>query len=74
VAEALALGPTSSDVVYKSAVVHALAGRRDEAVAALGRAIAMGFRAWEAAVDEDLAVLRADARFVSMTAGPKEAS
>ena len=74
VSEALALSPTSSDVVYKSAVVHALGGRLDEAVAALGQAIGMGFRAWEAAVDEDLAILRSDARFVSMTAGPKEAS
>ena len=74
VEEALASSPSSSDIVYKTAVVHALGGRRDDALAALGRAIAMGFRAWEAAVDEDLASLRTDARFVSMTAGPKEAS
>jgi len=33
----------------------------------------MGFRVWEAAVDEDLASLRKDGRFVSLTAG-KEAS
>jgi len=72
-AEALALSPTSSDIVYKTAVVHALTARPDDALAALSRAMGMGFRAWEAAADEDLASLRKDARFVTMTA-PKEAS
>ena len=72
-AEALALNPTSSDIVYKTAVVHALTARPAEAVAALEKAIAMGFRAWEARVDEDLASLRKDQRFVSLTSG-KEAS
>ena len=72
-AEAVALSPTSSDIWYKTAVVHALTARPDDALAALSRAMGMGFRAWEAAADEDLASLRTDARFVSMTA-PKEAS
>jgi len=72
-AEALALSPTSSDVLYKTAVVHALAARPAEALAALEKAIGMGFRAWEARVDEDLASLRKDERFVTLTSR-KEAS
>ena len=72
-AEALALNPASGDVVYKAAVVNALTGRPAEALAALERAIAMGFRAWEARVDEDLSSLRKDERFVTLTS-PREAS
>jgi tetratricopeptide (TPR) repeat protein len=73
IAEARALSPASSDIVYKSAVVHALAGRRDEALGALEKALDMGFRAWEARVDDDLASLRKSGRFVSLTSR-KEAS
>ena len=40
---------------------------------ALEKALAMGFRAWEARVDEDLASLRKNERFVSLTSR-KEAS
>ena len=47
-AEALALSPTSSDIVYKTAVVHALTARPDEALAALSRAMGMGFIATQA--------------------------
>ena len=72
-AEALALSPSSSDIVYKTAVVHALTARPEEALAALEKALAMGFRAWEARVDEDLASLRKNERFVSLTSR-KEAS
>jgi tetratricopeptide (TPR) repeat protein len=72
-AEALALSPSSSDVVYKTAVVHALTARPEEALAALEKALAMGFQAWEARVDEDLASLRKNERFVSLTSR-KEAS
>jgi tetratricopeptide (TPR) repeat protein/TolB-like protein len=72
-AEALALSPASSDIVYKTAVVHALAGHPDDALGALEKALGMGFRAWEARVDEDLASLRKNGRFVSLTS-PKEAS
>lgn len=72
-AEALALNPASSDVLYKTAVVYALTARPAEALAALEKAIAMGFRAWEARVDEDLASLRKDERFVTLTS-LKEAS
>jgi tetratricopeptide (TPR) repeat protein len=72
-ADALAMSPGASDIVYKSAVVFALTAQPEEAMAALGKAVGMGFRAWEAAVDDDLVSLRTDARFVSLTAG-KEAS
>jgi serine/threonine-protein kinase len=72
-AEALALSPASSEVVYKVAVVHALAGRTDQALEMLDKAMQMGFRAWEARVDDDLAGLRTNARFVSLTSR-KEAS
>ena len=72
-AEALALNPSSSDVVYKAAVVHALTGRPEEALLALEKALAMGFRSWEARVDDDLASLRRNERFVTLTSR-KEAS
>ena len=72
-AEALALSPSSSDIVYKTAVVHALTAHPAEALAALEKALDMGFRAWEARVDEDLASLRKNERFVSLTSR-KEAS
>lgn len=72
-AEAVALSPASSEVVYKTAVVHALTAQPEEALLALKKALAMGFRAWEARVDEDLASLRTNGRFVSMTS-VKEAS
>jgi tetratricopeptide (TPR) repeat protein len=72
-AEAIALSPTSSEVVYKTAVVHALTAQPEEALLALKNALAMGFRAWEARVDDDLVSLRTNDRFVSMTS-VKEAS
>ena len=65
--------PSSSDIVYKTAVVHALTAHPAEALAALEKALDMGFRAWEARVDEDLASLRKNERFVSLTSR-KEAS
>jgi tetratricopeptide (TPR) repeat protein len=72
-AEALALSPSSSEIVYKSAVVHALTGQTEQALEALEQALAMGFRTWEARVDDDLASLRTIERFVSLTSR-KEAS
>ena len=72
-AEALALSPSSSEIVYKTAVVHALTAHPEDALTALEKALAMGFRAWEARVDEDLASLRKNERFVSLTSR-KEAS
>jgi len=51
-----------------SVVVHALMGRREEALAALRRAIDDGFRAgwWKFQIDPALDSIRDDPRFVAM--------
>jgi serine/threonine-protein kinase len=56
--QASALTPTSGEVLYREAVVFALAGRTDLSVAALNRAFAQGYSRSLAGKDEDLRQLR----------------
>ncbi|PYQ12669.1 MAG: hypothetical protein DMF80_17115 [Acidobacteria bacterium] len=56
--EATALSPHMADVIYRKAVVLALASRPDDSLAALEQAIAEGFGRARAAGDEDLKTLR----------------
>ena len=58
VADALALSPADADVIYRKAVVSALAGRPEAALAALREALARGFSATQARIDDDFAGLR----------------
>jgi serine/threonine-protein kinase len=68
VANAVALTPSDPDVLYKRAVVDALAGRPEAAVQALERAIRSGFvRRW-AREDYDLVSLRASPAFQALVA------
>lgn len=62
-AEALRLAPVDVQVWYRAAVVHAQAGRPEEALAALGRALELGYSRAQAAGDDDFEPLRALPRF-----------
>jgi tetratricopeptide (TPR) repeat protein len=56
--EARLLSPTDVQVVYRSAVVNALAGRQSEALADLGEALKLGYPATFAAADDDFDAFR----------------
>ncbi|MBZ5495212.1 MAG: tetratricopeptide repeat protein [Acidobacteriia bacterium] len=61
--EAVALSPTDSEVLYKEAVVHSLAGQESEALAALRLALDHGYSARLARADDDLAAIKSSPRF-----------
>jgi eukaryotic-like serine/threonine-protein kinase len=65
-AEALATAPDDVDVVYKAAVVAALAKQRDQALRQLQHALELGYAAAFAAADWDLRDLRTDAAFTAL--------
>ena len=56
-AQALRDAPTDPEVIYRNAVVNVLTGRLDEGRTLRDRAIAVGYSASEAAVDDDLRAL-----------------
>ncbi|HUG52627.1 MAG TPA: tetratricopeptide repeat protein, partial [Vicinamibacteria bacterium] len=70
-ADAVALSPADGDVIYRKAVVEALAGRPDAALGALREALARGFSASQAKIDDDLASLRGRAEFAAVLAAPR---
>jgi serine/threonine-protein kinase len=55
---AIALAPADATVLYKCAVVHALAGQPEEAVKSLRQAIAHGYSRQFARTDDDLQSIR----------------
>jgi tetratricopeptide (TPR) repeat protein len=58
---------TRSNAVYQIGVCHALLGQKDQALSALERAFALGYRyVDEARADENLASLRGEPRFRSL--------
>jgi len=63
IARAIALAPTSADVLYREAVVLALSGKRDEGLRALEAALAHGYSVALAKDDDDLARLRSSSRY-----------
>ncbi len=65
---ALKQSPTDVQVQYRSAVVHALAGRPDEALQALQRAISSGYSRAVAETDEDFESLRTLPGYKTLTA------
>jgi eukaryotic-like serine/threonine-protein kinase len=69
---ALSLAPADVKVLYKAAVVHALCGRRKEALAALATALDRGYSRQLAAQEEDFAALRDDPQFSQLTTAKKE--
>ena len=68
VREALALGSASAEVHYRAAVVHALGGRRVEALEALEQALRSGYSLVLAQGDEDLASLRSTQAYDALVA------
>lgn len=67
--EATSLAPGSSQVWSRAAQVHALAGRRDEAVAALAEAIACGYVPSEANKVDEFAALNSYPPFKALITG-----
>jgi eukaryotic-like serine/threonine-protein kinase len=65
---ALRSSPNNADVRYAEAVIMASLGRRDRAVAALGRAVAAGYSVARASRDPDLAAVVSDPRFARIAA------
>jgi len=64
---AIEVGPVNPSMHYNLACMYALAGRKEEALAALGRAIDAGYRDRAAILaDGDLASVRDDDRFKEM--------
>jgi Flp pilus assembly protein TadD len=64
--EAVSFGPQMADVVYRRAVVLALADRPGDAVATLEQALRLGYSASAARADEDLALLHDRSDFKRM--------
>jgi len=63
IARALTLGAGDSEVLYHSAVVRALAGDTERALASLEQALKNGYSAKSAATDRDLEAIRNTPRF-----------
>jgi serine/threonine-protein kinase len=61
--EAVAISPQMSDIVYRQAVVLALAGRAGESVVVLEQALTRGFSRARARNDDDLKLLRGRPEF-----------
>lgn len=68
VREALALGSASAEVHYRAAVVHALGGRRGQALEALEQSLRGGYSLVLAQGDEDLAGVRSTEAYDGLVA------
>jgi tetratricopeptide (TPR) repeat protein/TolB-like protein len=68
---ALELAPGDPDAHFRAAVVHALGGKADPAVAALAQAFERGYSRSVAVEEEDLASLRRRSDFQSLVAQPQ---
>jgi len=71
IAHATALAPDDPDVQYQRALVLAIAGRRDDALGALEKAVAVGYSRALLKVDQDLGTLRSSTRFQALLNGNK---
>jgi tetratricopeptide (TPR) repeat protein len=69
---AVALRPDNSTVLYKSAVVYALAGRRGDGLRALGEAVRAGYSTVSIESDVDVASLRSAPEYKRIMAAPKD--
>ncbi|MFL5273542.1 MAG: protein kinase domain-containing protein [Anaeromyxobacteraceae bacterium] len=71
IAEALRLSPHDGLVLFRSALVHEELGQRDEALAAIGAAIAAGHSREEIDHAPPLDELRRDPRYAALASQPK---
>ncbi len=69
--EAFRLAPKDNEVIYKKAVVHALAGQRNEALDVLKQALELGYSARLAHADDDLAAIRTLPQFEKLLSGQR---
>jgi tetratricopeptide (TPR) repeat protein len=69
--EASRLSPADGEVLYRQAVVAALAGHADQSLAALGQALARGYSATDAARDDDFGSLREKPTFHQLVIHPR---
>ncbi|MBI1791301.1 MAG: protein kinase [Acidobacteria bacterium] len=63
ISRARRMAPTDPNVLFKSAMVYEITGRRDQAIGALDLALQGGYSAEEARREPDLADLRKDPRY-----------
>jgi hypothetical protein len=68
----LVLAPKDAQVIQREGIVHAIAGRSDQALNAIERAMANGLPARTVAEEEDFVRLRPMPRFAAMVATPAE--
>jgi tetratricopeptide (TPR) repeat protein len=71
-AAAVALRPDNPAVLYKSAVVYALAGKRGDGLRALGEAVRAGYSTALIESDMDVASLRGAPEYKRIMAAPKD--
>jgi serine/threonine-protein kinase len=64
--DALRRAPADPQVQYRAAEVHALAGRTDSALSALGRAFELGYSRADAARADEFTTLRQQPRFAAL--------
>jgi serine/threonine protein kinase/tetratricopeptide (TPR) repeat protein len=69
IAQALRLAPKNVNVLFRSALVYELIGKRDRALNALKAALQGGYSREEIAKSPDLAELRRDVRYRQLTSG-----
>ena len=72
ISDAVALAPNAGDVLYRQAVIYALANRKDEALVALERALKHGYSRSHASRDRDLDPLRKQTAFLDLVADHRE--
>jgi hypothetical protein len=70
-AEALSLRPSDPGLLYRKAVVHALAGEQKEALGALEEALGRGYSVALAREDDDLATLQSLPLFQKLMKGSR---
>lgn len=73
--QVIKLRPYDETAWYNLACSYALTGRRDEAIAALRKAVKLGYRDFQwMKKDPDLKSLRSDPRFLELVAGQADSS
>lgn len=69
-AQALTAAPNNNQVLYRAAMLHALTGRKQEALASLKRAIENGYSRAAAAQDDEFASIQRTPEFSTLVAPP----
>jgi Flp pilus assembly protein TadD len=70
IAEAVGMAPANPEVLYREAVVFAMAGRNAEALQSLRSALDAGFSVRQVAAEEEFRALRESPEFQTMIGQP----